>query len=63
MVPLCLVLLLATLARYAATGTRVTSDGGAYASMTESQQRGCANAGGCDCNIDGKKATCALVQS
>ena len=60
---LCLLVLLTGLAGCAATGTRVTSDGGAYGSMTESQQWWCANAGGCDCSIDGKKATCSLVQA
>ena len=57
------VLACALLGACAATGTRVTSDGGAYKSMANGQQWWCNSAGGCDCTIDGVKATCSLVQA
>jgi hypothetical protein len=61
---LCAVLLCALLGACAATGTRVTSDGGAYKSMANSQQWWCSSVGGgCDCTIDGMKATCSLAQA
>jgi hypothetical protein len=51
------------LASCAATGTKVTSDGGTYRAMNDSQQWWCNSMAGCECTMDGKKATCSLVQS
>ena len=60
---LCAVVFCMLIGACAATGTRVTSDGGAYKSMTESQQKWCSSVGGCDCTIDGMKATCSLAEA
>lgn len=55
--------LCALLGACAATGTRVTSDGGSYKSMANSQQWWCNSVGGCNCTVDGMKATCSLAQA
>ena len=44
-------------------GTKVTSDGGSYKSMADSQQWWCNSVGGCNCTVDGMKATCSLAQA
>ena len=44
-------------------GTKVTSDGGSYKSMANSQQWWCNSVGGCSCTIDGMKTTCSLAQA
>ena len=59
----CAVAFCALLGACASTGTRVTSDGGAYKSMADGQQWLCTTVGGCGCSIDGKRASCALVQA
>jgi putative hemolysin len=46
----------------AASGTRVTAND-EYRSIARSQQWWCSNAGGCNCVVDGQKATCSLVQT
>jgi hypothetical protein len=57
------VLMCALLGACGTPGTKVTSDGGSYKSMASSQQWWCNSVGGCDCTIDGMKATCSLAQS
>ncbi len=55
-----------SLAGCAATGTRVTTNSDSYRSMANSQQWWCNSMGGasgCGCSIDGKAATCSLVQA
>ena len=52
----------ALLSACATEGTRVTTTSDTYRSMANSQQAWCSQFG-CGCQLDGKPATCSLVQS
>jgi hypothetical protein len=54
------VMLCAVLAACTTTNPRVTTTSDTYKAMARSQQAWCSQFG-CDCSIDGQKATCALV--
>jgi hypothetical protein len=61
-----LAIALLSLAGCAATGTRVTTSSDTYRDMASSQQAWCSSMGsmsGCGCTMDGKPATCSLVQT
>jgi hypothetical protein len=60
---LAAVVLTVLLAACATSGTRVTSGSDTVKSMANSQQWWCSSVGGCDCSVDGQKATCMLVAS
>jgi hypothetical protein len=54
------VMLCATFAGCASTGTKVSADSDMYKSMARSQQGWCSQFG-CGCSIDGLPTTCSLV--
>ena len=56
------VLATALLSACATEGTRVTTTSDTYKSMANSQQGWCSQFG-CGCQLDGKPATCSLVQT
>jgi outer membrane biogenesis lipoprotein LolB len=55
-------ILCAVLSACATPGTRVSTDSNFYKEMSRSQQQWCAQFG-CDCELDGVKASCPLVAS
>ena len=56
------VLASALVAACATEGTRVSTTSDTYKSMADSQQAWCSQFG-CGCQLDGKPATCSLVQT